>query len=66
MAKLTARKRNSLATSSFALPESRGYPIPDLNHARNALARAAQFASPAQQARIKAAVYSKYPGLRKG
>jgi hypothetical protein len=62
MAKLTAAKRNKLATGTFALP-GRRYPIPDANHARNALARAAQHASPTEQATIRRKVHSKFPGI---
>lgn len=72
MADLTDAQRKRMKKSSFALPAEKtkanptgegGYPIPDLAHARNALARAAQNASPAQQAQIKRAVYAKYPSL---
>lgn len=42
MAKLKASKRNSLPKSSFGLPGSRKYPIPDKSHAANAKARATQ------------------------
>lgn len=62
MAKLTAAKRNKLATGSFALP-GRRFPINDPNHARNALARAAQHASPAEQATIRRKVHAKFPGI---
>jgi hypothetical protein len=58
--------------SDFALP-GRGegpkgagagsYPINDPNHARNALARVAQHGSPSEQARVRAAVHRKYPGI---
>jgi len=34
MAKLTSNTRNALAVSSFALPKTRAYPMPDKNHAR--------------------------------
>ncbi len=54
MAKLTAKIRNAIPTSKFAGP-GRTYPIPDKAHAANAKARAAQFASPAEKARIDAA-----------
>ncbi len=39
---LTARARNAIPTSKFALPGERKYPIEDPSHARNAIARAAQ------------------------
>ncbi len=42
MAELTEKKRNSLKSTTFGLPEERKYPMPDESHARNAKARAAQ------------------------
>ena len=42
MAKLTEKKRDSLADSKFGLPDEHKYPMPDKAHARNAKARAAQ------------------------
>ena len=42
MAKLKAARRNALPKSTFGLPGSRKYPMPDASHARNALARASQ------------------------
>jgi hypothetical protein len=44
MAKLTAKRRNSLKKSQFALPGSRRFPIHDRAHAANAKARATQMA----------------------
>ena len=41
MSKLNAAKRNALKSSQFAGPD-RSYPVPDANHAKNALARASQ------------------------
>lgn len=72
MGKLTAGQRQSLPKKDFALPGkgegpggkgSGSYPIPDEPHARNALARAAQHASPDEQAKIKAKVKAKFPGI---
>lgn len=72
MAVLSSKRRQSLKSSQFALPGkgegtggkgSGSYPIPDASHARNALARAAQHASPAEQATIKRKVAAKYPGI---
>jgi hypothetical protein len=72
MADLSSKKRQSLPSKSFALPGkgegpggkgSGSYPIPDESHARNALARAAQHASPAEQATIKRKVAAKFPGI---
>lgn len=62
MAKLTAAKRKSLPTKSFAGPD-RSYPIEDASHARNALARASQFAPSSVKAKIRAKVHKKFPGI---
>ncbi len=64
MSKLSARGRKNIKKKNFALPGGR-YPIHDISHARNALSRVAQHGSPAEKARVKAAVYRKYPSLRK-
>jgi hypothetical protein len=64
MSKLTAAGRKHIAPKNFALPGGR-YPINDPNHARNALARAAQHATPAEQATIKRKVHAKYPSIGK-
>ena len=42
MAVLKAAKRNALPSSTFGLPGSRKYPMPDRSHAANAKARATQ------------------------
>lgn len=42
MAVLTAKKRKKLPKSSFGLPGSKKYPMPDAEHAANAKARATQ------------------------
>jgi len=65
MAKLTSKTRNKLPKKAFALPKKRGYPIHDAAHARNALARASQFASPAEKATIRKKVAAKFPGIGK-
>lgn len=65
MAKLTTKARKAIPTKSFALP-GRKYPIEDKAHARNALARASQFASPSQLARIKSMVAKKFPSIKQG
>lgn len=62
MAKLTAKKRNSLKNKEFAGPD-RSYPINDENHARNALARISQFGTDDAKARVRAAVKRKYPDI---
>ena len=62
MAKLKAAQRNRLPAASFAGPD-RSYPINDPSHARNALARASQHASPELKAKIRAKVRAKYPSI---
>lgn len=59
MAKLPAKRRNTLPASSFGLPGSRKYPMPDKSHAANAKARATQMVkagklSPSSAAAIRA------------
>jgi hypothetical protein len=65
VAKLTAKKRNALKSSSFAEPGKRAYPIQDASHARNALARVSQHGTPAEKAKVRAAVHRKYPSIGK-
>ena len=60
MARLSQEQRDKLPKKSFALPGERAYPINDLAHARNALARAAQHATPDEQATIRARVCARY------
>lgn len=42
MGKLKTSTRNALPRSSFGMPGSRKYPMPDKSHAANAKARASQ------------------------
>lgn len=69
---LSASDRQDLPSKDFALPGkgsglggkgSGSYPIPDASHARNALARAAQHATSAEQATIRRKVGEKFPGI---
>lgn len=62
--KLTSKARKSLPKSSFVFKKSRSYPIEDANHARNALARVAQNGTPAEKAKVRAAVHAKYPNIK--
>lgn len=57
--------RKAMPASDFGLPAQKAYRIDDAPHARNALARAAQNATPAQQAQIKAQVKKKFPSIGK-
>lgn len=59
MSKLTTAKRNNLSKSTFGLPGSKKYPMPDKSHAANAKARATQMVkkgklSSASASKIKA------------
>lgn len=71
MAKLTTNAKKKLPKKSFAIKAKTpakgkpkgSYPIPDVAHARNALARVAQFGSPAQKAQVKAAVRKHFPDI---
>jgi hypothetical protein len=74
MADLPAKKRNALPKSDFAVKGKKAaekgghgkakgaYPIPDEAHARNALARAS---GKPVEARVRAAVHKKFPGIGK-
>lgn len=64
MAKLTTQGRKRIKPSNFALPKRR-YPIHDISHARNALARVAQNGTVEEKKKVRAAVYRKYPSLKK-
>ncbi len=71
MSRLSYKSRTRLKKSSFALPGKRtkrnkagrgAYPIPDISHARNALARSA---GKSVAGAVRAKVYKKFPSLRK-
>lgn len=69
MAKLTYEHREHMKKSEFALPSKRhggkgGYPIEDKAHARNALARVAQFGSAKEKALVRAKVHKKFPSIK--
>lgn len=59
--KLTASDRAHIAQKNFAVPERRAYPIENISHARNALARAS---GKPEEHQVRDAVYRKYPHLR--
>ena len=66
MAKLTYKQRKKLPAKSFAVDgKKRKYPIHDIAHARNALARVSAHGTPAEKAEVCRKVYAKYPSLRK-
>lgn len=61
-AELTTKKRNDLQEQTFAIPEERKFPLNDKSHAANALARSS---GTKYEARVKAAVYKKFPEMKK-
>lgn len=63
MAKLTTEARNALPSSAFVFPGSRRYPIHDIAHARDALARSS---GKPEAAKVRAAVHRRYPVLKSG
>ena len=63
MTKLTPKARNSLPERSFAL-SGRRYPIEDIEHARNALARVSPDGTPAEQQEVRRKVHELYPELK--
>ena len=65
MAKLSYSKRKRMPKSEFAEPGKRAFPLPDVSHGRNALARAAG-KPPAERAKIRAAVHRKFPSIGSG
>lgn len=62
MARLTAKQRNALPSSDFAVPSKRAYPINDASHAANAKSRAS---GKGVVGKVDAAVAKKYPGMGK-
>ena len=62
MSKLTPQARKKMPPQKFALP-GRRYPVEDPAHARNALARAAQNATPSEQAQVRRKVHARFPGM---
>ncbi len=52
MARLTTKERNALPSSDFADPKDRKYPEEDAAHAKDAKARASEFAGPKLKAKV--------------
>lgn len=65
MAKLTAQERDNLPASEFADSKDRKYPIPDQNHAKDALARVANKSEKLQK-NVDSKVHDKFPTIDKG
>ena len=64
MAKLTAAQRKALPKRAFALPKKDGYPLNDISHARNALARVSQHGTPSEKSRVRGAVARRWPKVK--
>lgn len=64
--KMTAKRRKALSPRKFAIPSKRKYPIDTANRARNALARVSQHGTPAEKAKVRAAVRRRYPSIAVG
>lgn len=72
---LSAKGRKQIKKKNFALPVSAAespakgqkgsYPIHDIEHASNALARVSQHGTAEEQAEVRKKVYAKYPSLKK-
>lgn len=63
-AELTSKGRKQISTKNFALEEERKYPIHDIEHARNALARVSAHGTPEEKKEVKREVANKYPSLK--
>jgi len=59
---LDAAKRNALPGKDFAGPD-RSFPVNDMSHAKNALARVAN-RSESLKAAVRAKVHAKYPDIK--
>lgn len=75
MARLSSSQRSKVSQKNFAIPskakssdqkkKSGNYPIPDKAHARAALSLVAKHGTPAEKARVRAAVKRKFPDIGK-
>lgn len=61
--RLTYRERENLPASAFVFPKERKYPIPDLAHARNALARVSQHGTSEEKKKVRAEVRKRFPQI---
>ena len=62
MSVLSTKQRDALPDSAFALP-GRRFPVHDLAHARDALARVAANGTPAEQVKVRSEVRRRYPNM---
>lgn len=67
MATLSSRQRQALPREDFALPERApgpgSYPIPDRDHAIDALSRVEHYGTDDEKRRVRRAVARKFPDL---
>ena len=66
MAKLTYKKRKRMKQGSFALEKEKKYPINDISHARNALARVSAHGNAKEKYEVRREVFARYPSLKSG
>lgn len=63
------KKRSRIKKSNFAIKATKTagakYPITDLAHARNALSRGSQYATPKEKRAIARKIKEKFPGFAK-
>lgn len=66
MSKLSTADRKALPKSAFVFPEKApgpgSYPIPDANHARDALSRSS---GKSEESAVSAAVGKRFPGIKR-
>lgn len=68
--KLTYKAKKALPRTSFAIPGKQDgvkgkYPIQDIEHGRNALARVSAHGTPSEKKQVRAAVHRRYPSIGK-
>jgi hypothetical protein len=61
--KLTHKQRELLPDTDFALPKERKYPIENISHARNALARVSAFGTAKEKHEVREAIHERYPEI---
>jgi hypothetical protein len=62
-AKMSESERAALPASAFAIPESRDFPIPNLEYGKRALTYAMWPNNAENRSRVKEAVFARYPSL---
>ncbi len=63
MGELSYRARKKLPDSAFAMRRERKYPIPDVAHGRNALARVAAEGTPREKRIVRRKVHERFPSI---